>query len=721
MAGGSGDGESAVGRGSGGLGIGGGIARRVGYEVFREGIRDVQAFSQYNTASEAAGNDPEAQFKAISKLEDQTECGITGTLAQQLRDPGGHGQAENRAIFQEAQDEDRQTVALDKQAEFGEAEQFKADQANTPNEFDRRSNVIERDRGKETAEAVQVRNDTVAAARKVHDDAITVARQNFEKANERSAFGYTDADEEAGIAGARKAADRALQQSTTGAQKKFDANTGNINKTYDAEQTSLRAERETADATFADQQDAERAGLTGNVVRQKHDEADSKVRSEAAEIRKSRGPAEAQQYLAGLGAQEVARDTNVAQADESSRQNAAGRRVADEQRDNDATVKRLSGQNDAAKREEFVGRQDDRVAVAQDVLGKATAGGNQKDIATAQAGLSAAQNARTLNVGEFDINQQRQRVDAERGTQDEITKIQEGARVEQLRAAGETYQADRQQKFDALDQGVERTQRAAASETDATKREQLQRRAAAEQTAAASEEQSFDAGAAREDREGAADIRARGNETVLRASGDRNGADELSAATHAADEIRNFKREGRPEEAKAARAEFIQRDALIEQNRAQDEHRGNVNEEESKLRAEGKGAEADYVGFRDREADNIRDAEKTGDKNKIAQARRTAENDIKAFQRGNQKPEKPELFGSTEEFSNHLLLSQANGPGQALARASTDLKDLQSGKDLHQGDAAGGKLNDSAKKLGDATAGFQKLIDNAKKLVLADI
>jgi hypothetical protein len=310
-------------------------------------------------------------------------------------------------------------------------------------------------------------------------------------------------------------------------------------------------------------------------------------------------------------------------------------------------------------------------------------------------------------IKQYDQQVAQMRAEDEQKAQDEVTKIQQQAQNDRLRAQGDSYQAERAAKFASLDEQVAKAQQAADAERDAFKKGQLQQVADAMGGAAASEKGSYDLGHDRED-----DVRAR--EMAMKFSGDDQGAANLGASE---------------EYNKTGNKKVYDEQLKESQYRADQEQRErDSREKESGDRASGQGELADYEGLRGREDENIRKAELSGDPNRIAQTKRTAANDIQAYEKEHQ--EKGHMYNSTEEFANHLMFAGSDGGrNAALNMAARDAGTLRGGGDLHDkqhgaADAhskAADAHGSAAKELQAAAKAIQAALSKSAKFTVADI
>ncbi len=280
------------------------------------------------------------------------------------------------------------------------------------------------------------------------------------------------------------------------------------------------------------------------------------------------------------------------------------------------------------------------------------------------------------------------------------------------------YDAERAEKFRALEAPAQRTERQATAERDNVKRDQLQRQATAERGEATAEEQAYDADHTHGDRQDARQERAGTAAAHLRAAGLGPEAEEAQEVARDEDEARKADRAGRPEDAKAIRGREVEQKQEGEFRQDQQQHGRDRREEDAGYRAKGQGRMADYNDFRDRESDDIREAERTGDPKRVAQAKRTAALELEQYRQEHQ--EKTRVMSSEDYFSGLLTGSAGdNGSAAALARAGQDVKSLDGGRgNLKPGDASSQKLDVDSKEFGKATSQFKKLLDGATHIAV---
>jgi hypothetical protein len=279
------------------------------------------------------------------------------------------------------------------------------------------------------------------------------------------------------------------------------------------------------------------------------------------------------------------------------------------------------------------------------------------------------------------------------------------------------YQADRTAKFAEIDRPAEELQRRADAERDNEKRPLLQREATAAKSAASAEEQAYDDDHGREDREAADQTRQGTAAEGLRGAGLGAEAEELQQLARDAQEARQAEREGRPQDAQAIRDRARYDKDEGDYRRDQEAHRRDVRAEDAHYRASGQGAQAEYNDFREQVASEIREAERTHDPKRIDQAKRTAADELKGYELEHR--DKAQMYGSDEEYANHLLVGDVNGNGQAamFARNAQDQKALNGGKgDLPAGEISGAKLDAAATKLGAAVEKWEKVLEDAAKI-----
>jgi hypothetical protein len=323
---------------------------------------------------------------------------------------------------------------------------------------------------------------------------------------------------------------------------------------------------------------------------------------------------------------------------------------------------------------------------------------------------------------EFDQDQQRKRTDDAQEAADRIKDVEARANEERLRAAGDTFAAEKEARFRSLDEQVQKLEEAVAREQDSRKKGLLQQELTATKAAVASEKESFQAGHEREDQEAAGRMRDTTTARTLDAAGRHEDAELARAAAKATEDVQRFTREGKPEEAKAAAEEFEQQKQDIAFKKDQREHARNVAAEQSHLRAQGKDAMANYEGFREREAEEMREAQASGDPKRIEQARQKTRDDLIAYRRDLSKPRE---LGDTEHAFDQMLLSDVHGGrGDVLRQIGQDLKDTgRAGGHLREHDDAGNRADASSNRIAQnveqATAKLKELLDKAPKVMVA--